>query len=303
MNDQATLQGADLLFADEPADTEAANELTEVDSGAETVDETQAEEETAPDETDGEAEESQDSDGEAEEDSEDAEDSDDDNSDNDEEEALYLDLDGEDFSLDEVRDWRKAHEIQGKVTQKRMEDARREKHNIANEERITERLQRTEAITSVVSELVDTLKSEGIYSDDEIKGFEDKVESLRAKLASDAEADKESKVLREQRLLIKRNKAWFNEGTTEYTEEGTKAYKLINDYMAKEQFTPEEAGVLGSFHKVHMLLHKSAQFDALKKKTVDLKRKVKKVPVTSKPKAKPKAPTKPKTAEESVFNL
>lgn len=297
MTDQATLQGADLLFADEPANTDDAVELTEVDSGAETVDETQSVEETEPD-ADGEAE-VDDTDG-VSEDSEDTDESEDSDSDSDEEDVLYLDLDGEDISLDEVRDWRKAHEIQGKVTQKRMEDAKREKQNIANESQIAERLQRTEAMVSVIDEAAKALRDEGIYSDDELKAFESKAEELRLKVEADKKATAESKNQHELDMLIKRNKEWFD--NNEWSDKGKADVKFINEYLAKEGFTAEEVNSMTN-HKMIMSLHKAAQFDALKKKTVELKKKVKKVPVTSKPKAKPKAPTKPKTAEESVFDL
>ena len=295
MNDQATLQGADLLFADDaPTETNAANEPTEVESDAKTVDETQAEVETAPDETE------EDADGETEDESEDSDSSDDDSTDDDEEEALYLDLDGEDFSLDEIRDWRKAHEVQGKVTQKRMEDARREKQNVANEGRITDRLQRTEAISTVIGDLIESLKSEG-YSDEDIKGFESKAETIREKLVLDAETDKNSKAIYERNLLIKRNKTWFDDDGS-HSKEGEKQFKFINEYIAKEGYTADEVNNMLS-HKMIMSLHKAAKFDALQKKTVDLKKKVRKAPVTSKPKARPKAAPKPRTAEESVFDL
>jgi len=256
----------------------------------------QSEEESEPEGDEDEPEESQDSDDETDDTSEESESSD-------EETALYLDLDGEDVSLDTVREWKKGHMLQKDFTQKRMEDARVEKQNIAERERLVGESDRIEAMVKSLGTLTQSLKDEGFYSDEDISAFNGKVTELTQSIAGNRQTSRDNLAKDEHAMLFKRNKAWLNEEGDNLSEKGTAEIKLINDYFASENFTQAEVKDIIS-HKLMIAIHKAAQFDNLKKKTVKLKAKVKKVPVVVRPKSKPKAPsTVTKTAEESVFDL
>lgn len=293
MSDQAT--SADLIFGDPQQDPEVT-EPTEVveppntEGDADTSDELQSEEVTEGEEAT--EEESVEETEESEEDK--------DPEDTDEETVLVLDLDGTDVSLDEVRAWRDGHMLQKEFTQKRMADARVEKQNLAEQDRLSNQSDRMKATTTVLTSLLKSIKDQGFHSDEEIAEFDGQVKSITQSLADDRLNTFSAKAEDERQMLFKRNKDWLNDAGNALSEKGETQVKLINEYFASEGFNKAEVDDIIN-HKLMIAIHKAAQFDALKKKTVKLKTKVKLAPVVSKPKSKPKAPPTPKTAEEAVF--
>jgi hypothetical protein len=215
-----------------------------------------------------------------------------------EEETLYLDLDGEQLSLDDIRTMKKQQMLEQDYTQKRQVDSKREKDNLAKEAELTTKSTALEAALSSAELLIATLQSDGYLSDDEITKSKGEVDAIRAQIAEAAETSKLAKAQAEQVKLFEANPGWIdNEG--QVTDQYNTDVKLINGYFGKAGFTNEEvAGILN--HKVLMAIQKAAKYDALQKKTAELKKQVKKVPLQTKPKAQPKTAA-PKTAEQLFY--
>lgn len=293
-----SLQGADLLFDEPTPDTEEPSELTNVEGDA-TGDEPQPEEESgaeSEDDLDGESQ------NEPDEDSEDnAESREDDPEAGDESDELYLDLDGEEVSLELVRTWKKGHMLEKDYTQARQEDAKREKRNVDEEGRLKDQTFRIEAIATASDDLLSALKKEGLYDEDELKVFETKVAGLRTKLAEDETSSFQAKARSEFDMLVRRNKDWLDDSGV-WSEKGQAELKKIKLYASREGYSDAGFNEIVD-HRILIAFHKADQFDALKRKSVEVKKRVRKVPIQSKPKPKPKAPPKPKTAEEAVFGI
>lgn len=279
MSDQAELSNADQIFGVE--EVEEVVEKTELDA-----EETTEEVESEDDET--ETTELDDAEGAKEE----AEQEDEDDT------VLFLDLDGEEVSLDEVRGWKEGHMLRDKYTQQRMVDARVEKQNKSESVRLEAESNRIKATVTALEPLLARLKNELGYSDEEMSAFNESIAGLTQSLEVNKEAAANDFAADERALLFKRNKDWLDDND-ELSEKGQAEIKTINTYFKDEQFTQAEVGGIVS-HKLMMAIHKAAKYDALKRKTVSLKRKVKKVPVVSKPKSTPKAP-EAISAEDLVF--
>lgn len=218
--------------------------------------------------------------------------------DDDEAETLYLELDGEQLSLDDIRLMKKQQMLEQDYTQKRQIDSKREKDNIAKEVSLVEKGETLQAALSSAESLIATLQSDGYLSDEEIIESKAKADAIRAQIAESEAADRLAKAKAEQVKLFDANPSWIDkDGRT--TDQYNNDVKLINGYFAEAGFTNDEvAGILD--HKVLSAIQKAAKYDALQKKTVELKKQVKKVPLQTRPKAQPKTAA-PKTAEQLFY--
>lgn len=295
MSDEA-IEPIDKLFGDdvteEPTEAEPT-ELTE-DEG-DTADEAQPVEETEVDESD-------DLEGAQDEAPEKIEDepseTDDQDADASDEEELYFDLDGEEVSLSQAREWKNGHMLEKKFTQLRQEDAKRETRNKDAEQIITAQADRVSAIAESGEKFLESLKSEGLLNDEDLTKFTTQLDGLKTQLIDDRVAAMTDFANQEGNMLLKRNKSWVKNG--ELTEQFKTDKALTEGYLLGEGYSQEEMSLIVD-HRMRIAFFKAAKYDALQHKRVKTKQKLKSVPLKAKPKPKPKAEAPPKDAEESVF--
>ena len=233
-------------------------------------------------------------------------------SDDDNEEVHYLELDGEEHSLDDVRKWKNGSMMQSDYTKKTTEHAqfaKKERAEIASDR---ENLLKSQ---SEVSDMRDQLAAL-VMEDENIDWVELKENNLEEYVELKEKADKRKELLEkvkaerktpandpaliqsEQAKLFKANPDWLDENNV-IQEQFTKDTVMIADYASKAGFTPEEFSQMSYAHHQITLL-KAAKFDELQQKGQELKAKRIKVPLVTKPKAR-QTGGQTKTAGEIFF--
>lgn len=224
-----------------------------------------------------------------------------------EEDALYVDLDGEEHSLDEVKKWKAGHLMQSDYTKKTQ--ALAEDRKALNEDR--------ESFNGEKSKLADlSAQLEVLVAEDEeidwkeLKEYEpdkyielkEKADKRKAKLAEVKAESKPNAVsltadelTAERTELFKSNPNWMknDKPTDEYTTDMT----MLQKYLSESGYSDEEFKTIQYAHHINTMLD-AARFNAKKKQGSALKKKVKKAPLTTKPKANQKKATK---SAEDVF--
>jgi len=220
----------------------------------------------------------------------------------------YLELDGKEHDLEEVKQWRDGHLMQRDYTKKTT--ALAEDRKTFDAERTTERETLLKA-KAEISELRDQLTVlveedqgtdwEALKADDpdryiELKEKLDKRKAALEKVKAEATpVDDPAMIQAERAKLYEANPEWFEDGKP------TDLYKadtaLIQNYAVKAGFQAEEFATLTRAHYLTTIL-KAAKYDQLQEKTREIKEAREKVPVTLKPKGKT---TEPKKANHEVF--
>jgi len=209
-----------------------------------------------------------------------------------EQELVYLDLDGKEVDLDEVRKWRDGHLMQSDYTRKTTE--------LADERKVlqTER----EELTGLKTNLSNmTVELQAMVAEDEAVNWEelreddpeeyiaqrekaDKRKAMVEKLKSETvsqPAYTDDELVSEQGLMLENNPDWVVDG------KATKAYeadqKLMNEYFQTNGFTNEDVAGMFRARYIQTCL-KAAKFDQLQGKASKIKSKVKKATLVTKPK-------------------
>ena len=238
-----------------------------------------------------------------------AENSEDESSDEDEE-LLYIDLDGEEVSLDQVKEWKSQGLMQADYTRKTQELS---EQRTALEADVAELANQSESLKVLAAELEAVIGSEDEVDMDELREVDpdeyiklkernDKRKELLSKAkesftATKPVSDADVKVEREQ--LFKNNPQWADKDgnlTKEYESDSA----ILYDYLKKEGWTQDE------FSEVYQARHlqalfKAAKFDALQGKTKAITKKVRKAPVVKKGKSQAKAKDKPGKSATDIF--
>jgi len=228
-----------------------------------------------------------------------------------EKESLYLDLDGTETSLEDVRKWRDGHMMQSDYTKKTTTLSDERKTFESERDTTREDLLKSKA---EVSELRDTLQAL-VQEDDVINWAELKVDDpdryieLKEKADSRKTAidkikaerntplDDPALIADEQGKLFKANPEWLDDDKKP-TEAFKADTKLMNDYVASAGFTDDEFNNLTRSHHLITIL-KAAKYDKLQEKGRKIKEDREKVPIVLKPKAK--STSHPKSAADVFY--
>ena len=226
-------------------------------------------------------------------------------------ESQYIELDGKEISLDEVREGLNNGLMQKDYTKKTTEHAR-----FAEKERGELAVDRENLLKSQseVSEMRDTL-SVLVAEDEEIDWAElkdddpDKYIELKERAEKRKDALEKAKAERnmpvddpaliqaEKAKLFAANPDWLDEEgkpTKTYTEDTV----LMNDYAAKAGFNADEFKNMTRAHHMTTIL-KAAKYDQIQEKGHVIKAKREKVPVVTKPKAA--TSTQPKSMADTFY--
>lgn len=309
--DNPVLEPADIFYgtteATEPTEPTEVEAVTDGDEDITDSDDQEAEEDSL---------ESTDNPGEAEEESEEdpeekAELEDPGAEDEKEQELVYLDLDGKEVDLDEVRQWRDGHLMQADYTRKTQELADERKALKSQSEEI-QGLKAT--LSDSQAELQALVEEDEAVNWAELKEYEPE-EYIRLKEKADkrkAAVDKfkavstqvqisPEEIQSEQSQLFSSNPSWIDDN-----RQPTKAYKedmkVLSEYWSEAGFTTEEINGMVRARYIETSL-KAAKYDALQKKSKAFTKKAKKAPLTTKPKAKARnLKPKPKAIEDIFYN-
>lgn len=229
----------------------------------------------------------------------------------DDEVAQYIELDGKEYDLNEVKKWRDGHLMQADYTRKTQ--ALSEDKKAFETERTAEREELLKAKTEI-SEMRDLL-SVLVQEDEAIDWVElkendpeqyielkEKADKRKAaldkvKAEQSAPTDDPAVIQQEQVKLYQSNPDWLDKDG-KVTEAAAKDFKLINDYAVKAGYTTEEFSKMTKAHNLITLL-KAAKYDELQQKGEKIKQQREKVPVIVKPKAK--TTEQPKNAAEILY--
>lgn len=217
-------------------------------------------------------------------------------SEDEEKETQYLDLDGEETSLDDVRMWKNGHMMQKDYTQKTQAHAKEredfetertiERENLLKEKSDVSEMRDQLTVLVAEDEEIDwvELKEDDPEQYIELKEKADKRKAALEKVKAERETPKDDPALiqTEREKLFAANPDWFDDGKP--TEAYTADIGMMNDYVAKAGYSAEEFKNMTRSHQLTTIL-KAAKYDELQEKGRKIKETREKVPVVTKPKA------------------
>lgn len=211
-----------------------------------------------------------------------------------EEEALYIDLDGEEVSLDQVKDWKANGLMQADYTRKTQALADDRKSLETDTSNLSTALEEVRTLTAELEAQIgaeDEVNMEELREDDPEeyiaqKERNEKREKLLAKSKESLTVTKsvsQEDVAAEQAKLMENNPEWVVDGKA--TDAYKSDMKALDGYLKANGWTQEEFSEV--YQSKHMqALIKAAKFDALKSKTKTISEKRKKAPVVKKGQSK-----------------
>ena len=209
------------------------------------------------------------------------------------EELAYLELDGKEVDLEDVRRWRDGHLMQSDYTRKTTDLAKDRDSVAAQREELTSELSELASLKAEMKALIgedDAIDWAEMREDDpdryiELKEKADKRKAAVAKVKAEPAAKKltPDEIATEQQQLFDANPGWLDDkGKPTAEMEADKV--LINDYWQSNGFTSEETNAMSRSRYVEACL-KAARFDALQVKAKSVGKKAKEATLVTKPKA------------------
>ena len=228
----------------------------------------------------------------------------------DEKESVYLELDGEEIDLEDVRKWRDGHLMQSDYTRKTTELAEQRK---AVEREAQEVMAIKTKLQDTQSQLLALIEEDSNINWDELREDDleeyviakeraekrkETAEKIKEQLANPVVPD--DVIHQEQKLLFEANPSWIDD-----KGKPTKAHKADTEMLVKywqdNGFTEEEVGAMYRARHIETCL-KAAKFDELQKKSESFVKKAKKAPLVTKPKARGAKADKPKSLAELIYS-
>lgn len=227
----------------------------------------------------------------------------------DEVEELYIELDGEEVSLEQVKKWKSEGLMQADYTRKTQLLADDRKLLETDTSNLSTALEDVKVLTAELEALIgveNDVNMDELREDDPEeyivqKERKEKREKLLAKskesLSTTTGISKEEAAA-EQAKLSKNHPEWFDDSKT------TKVYdsdmKALDDYLKANDWGKDDfAGVTQSKHMEALI--KAAKFDALKSKTKTISEKRKKAPVIKKGQSKSSEKAESKKIEDIFY--
>jgi hypothetical protein len=207
-----------------------------------------------------------------------------------ESDELYLELDGEEIPLSQVKEWKNGYLRQSDYAKRTQQLAQERKIIESQKQEYESKLAKVQELEAELLALSETEQ----YSDEELAELKEydperyievkEKQEKRQKALEKAKGVKKPSfdVEAEQQKLFKANPQWFDNGKP--TAEYQKDMKLLEEYAVKKGFTQEDFANFRSAHFIALL--EAARFDSQKTKSDKVLSKVKKTPLTTKPKGK-----------------
>lgn len=210
-------------------------------------------------------------------------------------EEMYLDLDGEEVSLSQVREWKSGNMMQSDYTRKTTEHAReveafkqeREAFN-ANQAKLNEQLSTLEAVIQSDELSTDELNELREYEPEQYIKHIEKQNKRKAILEEGRKAQVETpkvNVQQEQQKLLNNNPHWVENG--QFTKAYQEDVRSLDDYASKVGISAEQFSTLDATMMQIML--DAARNTKQTDKAAAVTKKVRQAPVVTKPKQKVKS--------------
>lgn len=208
----------------------------------------------------------------------------------DDQEELYVEIDGREVSLSEIKEGLDGGLRQSDYTRKTQALAEERKAFEAEREAFREQASGVGDLAANLQAIIDqeTLSPEDLqelreYEPEEFIKYQDKMTARKEALekAKKVQPVSDVDVAAEKRKLWDANPAWMKDG--KQTQAFTDDMNALQSYAAANGYTDEE--ISGISHARHWeTLLKAAKFDLLQKKNSSIEKRVRKAPVTTKPK-------------------
>lgn len=230
----------------------------------------------------------------------------------DDETVQYLELDGKEHDLNEVRTWREGHLRQSDYTKKTQSLADERKTFKAESESGREALSKSQAEVTEMKDMLSVLVAEDDAVDwvdlkdkdpetyIELKEKADKRKAALEKVRAEQNVpvDDPATVATEQGKVFAANPDWLD-GDKKITKAYTSDMDLMNKYAVNAGFQPEEYSHINRAHHLVTIL-KAAKWDEIQEKGRKIKAQRDKVPVITRPKAT-EVSTQPKSAVDIMY--
>ena len=223
--------------------------------------------------------------------------------DGEQEERVYLELDGKDVDLDEVREWREGHMKEKDYRQKTMALADERKAVESQQKDLADKLNEAHSLIAELQGLVDVDDdidwNELRETDpDEYINLKEKADKRKAAASKYKGAQpiqlSQDEIVSERNQLLTVHSDWFDaEG--KQTDAYSTDMKRLSDYWAKNGFTQAETGQMLRARQIETCL-KAAKWDELQAKAGDVTKKAKKATLVTKTKT-PARSAKPKSSK------
>lgn len=220
-------------------------------------------------------------------------------------EESYFDIDGEEITLSQIKEWKDSGLRQSDYTRKTQDLADQRKSYEAKAERADALIQN---LGDRIDELDAIIKGEEAeinwdeLAEDDPSEYLRKQRAIKAKqkALSEAKAQQKAKLndqaTEESRLLVNAMPSWKDSKVQDAD------VTQLQKYMADKGIKPDLLEKAGYDHRLYMALLKASKFDALQEKKSAVKKKVKRVPKAIKP-VKGKSKAKPSEMEEAKARL
>lgn len=228
-----------------------------------------------------------------------------------EKELVYLDLDGEEVDLDEVRKWKSGHLMQKDYTRKTQalaEDKKAVEAERAEVANLRKSLQESQAELQALVQEDEAVDWDDLREYDPEKYIELKEKAEKRKAAADkfkpataSPSLSPEELASEQRILFEAHPSWLDD-KGQPTEVFKSDQALIQDYWTKQGFTSEEISGMSRSRYIETSL-KAAKYDELQEKSKEFTKKAKKATLVTKPKKQArKLKAEPKALEDVFYS-
>lgn len=220
-------------------------------------------------------------------------------------EESYFDIDGEEITLSQIKEWKDSGLRQSDYTRKTQDLADQRKSYEAKAERADALIQN---LGDRIDELDAIIKGEEAeinwdeLAEDDPSEYLRKQRAIKAKqkALSEAKAQQKAKLndraTEESQLLVNAMPSWKDSKVQDAD------VTQLQKYMADKGIKPDLLEKAGYDHRLYMALLKASKFDALQEKKSAVKKKVKRAPKAIKP-VKGKSKAKPSEMEEAKARL
>ena len=205
-------------------------------------------------------------------------------------EDLYVSIKGREINLKDIEEWEQGNLRQSDYTKKTQELSEQRKTFDAEKEALTSQQVKLQGSIATLEAIIaeETLSTEAIaelreYEPDAYIKYTEKLSEREKVLseAKDVQPVNSVDVEVERKMLWDANPSWIKDG--KQTEAFTNDMTMLTDFARSEGYSDAEiSGMRLSRHWITLL--KAAKFDALGKKNAAIEKKVRKAPVSTKPK-------------------
>jgi hypothetical protein len=209
-----------------------------------------------------------------------------------EDDLFYVDLDGEEITSKQIKEWKSGHMMQSDYTRKTQELSDERKNLDEEREKISAEMAKLQEKVTVLTALADTgkLSSEEIQ---EMREYEPEkyIEYMERQNNIDAAIKDAKSVVKEKpdvdyqaesQKLFSNNPQWLDNGKPTKAFEEDK--KLMSDYALSVGYSNEELANIGNAHHYQTLLD-AARYKVMSNKNASIEKKVRRAPVTTRPRS------------------